>query len=92
MHVMAMRLGLAATAAATLSACATTTAPSAGDPANGDAQWAANGWLSPDPVGDPEIIGVFARRADCEAAVEAWKQRQVVGAPISGACLPIDRR
>ncbi|MBY0423381.1 MAG: hypothetical protein K2Q06_13825 [Parvularculaceae bacterium] len=76
-----------------LGACATRDHAGAPDAIDGDApRWAANGWLTPGPSGEPEIIGVFARREDCEAAVESWKQRQVVGNPIYGACLPIDRR
>ncbi|MGE0409266.1 MAG: hypothetical protein AB7P23_08395 [Amphiplicatus sp.] len=54
--------------------------------------WAANGWLSPGRTGDPEIIGLFTERAECEQAVADWLARQVVGNPIDGACLPIDSR
>lgn len=86
-----MRIGFVLAAALTLAACATQKerAPdSIGDRAP---RWAANGWLSPGPSGEPEIIGTFVRREDCEAAAEAWKQRQVVGNPVYAACLPIDR-
>lgn len=54
--------------------------------------WAANGWLTPDPSGEPEIIGLYRTRKECEAAVDGWKARQVVGNPVFGICLPIDNR
>ncbi len=68
---------------ASLAACATSGAP--------PATWAAHGYLTPGPNGDPEIIGSFDSEAECRAAVEAWMSRQVVGNPVSGDCLPIDR-
>ena len=43
------------------------------------------------PNEDPEIIGSYATEAECRRAVEAWMSRQVVGNPVSGDCLPIDR-
>lgn len=81
--------------AASFAACATK--PSPEDDAEGGrdaavaAKWAANGWLSPDRESDPEIIGLYEERADCDAAVEDWMSRQVVGNPVHGECLPIDR-
>lgn len=70
-------------APAALAACAT----------NGGSgpRWAAHGYLTPGPNGDPEIIGAYKTEAECRAAVEAWMSRQVVGNPVSGDCLPIDR-
>lgn len=56
------------------------------------AEWAANGWLSPGKESDPEIIGLYLSREECDAAVAEWMSRQVVGNPIHGECLPIDRR
>jgi len=81
--------------AALFAACATK--PSLENDAEGGrdaavaAKWAANGWLSPGRESDAEIIGLYEERADCDAAVEAWLSRQVVGNPIHGECLPIDR-
>ena len=67
-------------------ACVSGSAPGRG------AEWGATGWLDPDRRGEGEVIGVFDTRAACEAAVDAWMARQVVGNPVSGACLPVDRR
>lgn len=69
--------------AAVLAGCATH------DGSHGQ-RWAAHGYLTPGPSGDPEIIGSYDSEADCRAAVEAWMSRQVVGNPVSGDCLPID--
>lgn len=57
-----------------------------------ESQWAANGWLNPGRAGEPEIIGLYATRRACERAVREWMSRQVVGNPVDGECLPIDRR
>lgn len=70
-------------AAALLGACAT-------NGAAGRTQWAAHGYLTPGPNGDPEVIGAYDTEADCRAAVDDWMSRQVVGNPVSGDCLPID--
>lgn len=51
-------------------------------------RYIAKGWLSPTPQGEAEIIGEFADRADCEAAIDEWLQSQVVGASIHAECLP----
>ena len=72
-----------AACAAALSACATYSGSTG-------ARWAAHGYLTPDPNGDPEIIGSYDSEADCRAAVDDWMSRQVVGNPVSGDCLPID--
>ncbi|MEE2692218.1 MAG: hypothetical protein VX640_11835 [Pseudomonadota bacterium] len=81
--------------AASLAACASHPAPEndagGGRDAAAAMQWAANGWLTPGPSGDPEVIGLFETRGECDAAVEAWMSRQVVGNPVHGECLPIDR-
>ncbi|MDZ7627405.1 MAG: hypothetical protein U5J99_03215 [Parvularculaceae bacterium] len=69
--------------AASLAACATG--------GGSRAQWAAHGYLTPGANGDPEIIGAYDSEAECRAAVEAWMSRQVVGNPVSGECLPVDR-
>lgn len=69
-----------------LSACAT----HGGSASVSGKRWAAHGYLTPGPNGDPEIIGSFESEAECRAAVEAWMSRQVVGNPVSGDCLPID--
>ncbi|MEK7265261.1 MAG: hypothetical protein AAB227_04090 [Pseudomonadota bacterium] len=54
--------------------------------------WTAHGYLTPGADGDPEIIGTFASEAECLGAVDDWMSRQVVGNPVSGECLPVDRR
>lgn len=76
-------------AATTLVACASSGGAPGAD--YGEAQWAANGWLSPDRAGEPELIGLYVTRRACEAAVDDWMASQVVGNSISGDCLPIDR-
>ena len=59
---------------------------------SGTSRWAGHGYLTPGPNDDPEIIGSYSTEAECRAAVEAWMSRQVVGNPVSGDCLPVDRR
>ncbi len=54
-------------------------------------EWTAQGYLSPGPAGEPEIIGVYDNEADCIAAGDAWMSRQVVGNPVYADCLPVDR-
>ncbi len=54
-------------------------------------EWTAQGYLTPGPTGEPEIIGIYDNEADCVAAGEAWMSRQVVGNPIYADCLPVDR-
>jgi len=76
-------------AATTLAAaCATNGGEDVGD---GEPQWAANGWLTPGMSDEPEIIGLYLTRKACEAGLDEWLSRQVVGNPIHGECLPIDR-
>lgn len=91
---MATRLfhkpGFVCIAAMSIAACATAAEPTVTAPP--EPQWAANGYLSPSSTDEPEIIGLFVAREDCEAAVADWMSRQVVGNPVSGECLPIDRR
>ncbi|MBI1365171.1 MAG: hypothetical protein GC153_04370 [Alphaproteobacteria bacterium] len=70
--------------------CAATVGVAACATASREPRWAANGWLTPGMTGEPEVIGVYARRAECESAVNEWMSRQVVGNPIHGECLPID--
>lgn len=82
-----LRAAAAVLLIASTASCATV-APPPLDPAT---QWAANAWYSPAPAGDPEIIGVFSDRRDCEEAARAWMERQVVGAPVFAACLPLDQ-
>ncbi|MFC2953344.1 hypothetical protein ACFOOP_15515 [Marinicaulis aureus] len=53
-------------------------------------EWTAQGYLSPAPTGEPEIIGVYDNEDDCVAAGEAWMSRQVVGNPVYADCLPVD--
>lgn len=83
-------LVLAAGAAALIAGCAS----DGPEPpvAYGQAQWAANGWLTPGPTSEPEVIGLYADKSECEKAVADWMSRQVVGNPVYGDCLPIDRR
>ena len=54
-------------------------------------EWTAQGYLSPAPTGEPEIIGLYDNEADCIAAGKAWMSRQVVGNPVYADCLPVDR-
>lgn len=61
-------------------------------PINAGPGWSAHGYLTPGSTSDPEIIGTFASEAECRAAVDDWMSRQVVGNPVSGECLPVDRR
>ncbi len=85
-----LELGFVCIAALALGACATAEEPTVAAPP--DPQWAANGYLSPSPTAEPEIIGLYVARADCEEAVADWMSRQVVGNPVSGECLSIDRK
>ena len=72
-----------------VAACATTApAPSS----DGGLNWAAHGYLTPGMTDEPEFIGAFESEAECLDAVDAWMSRQVVGNPVSGECLPVDRR
>jgi hypothetical protein len=82
-----MRRLILCAAAATAAGCATLD----GSTPAGEA-WTALGYLSPDPTSDPEIIGEFATKDACLEAVDWWMSRQVVGNPVSGECLPVDRR
>lgn len=54
-------------------------------------EYAAYGYLTPGPTGEPELIGVFDSIGECEAAGEGWASRQVVGNPVFTECLPVDR-
>lgn len=73
-----------------VAACAS--APKEGAGPAPEPQWAANGWLTPGRASDPEIIGLYARRSECETALADWLASQVVGNPVEGECLPIDTR
>lgn len=89
---MMFRFGVSAGASILLClafGCATKSASGAAT-AKSEPRWQANGYLSPGRTLDPQIIGQFARKKDCEAAAEEWMQRQVVGNPIFAECLPID--
>lgn len=77
-------------AALTIAAGACATKSSA--PASAELLWTAHGYLTPGGNGEPEIIGSYATEAECRAAVDDWMSRQVVGNPVSGECLPVDRR
>lgn len=90
MTAVQRRVILVCIAAIAAAACATTEKkPLATDQS---AQWAANGWLSAGKEGDPEIIGLYLSREECDAAIAGWMSRQVAGNPVHGECLPIDRR
>ncbi|HNR76850.1 MAG TPA: hypothetical protein PKM48_06945 [Parvularculaceae bacterium] len=54
--------------------------------------WTAHGYLTPGPTSEPEIIGTYATERECRDAVDGWMSRQVVGNPVFGECLPVDRR
>ena len=84
------RLAALCIAASGLAACASGPKSEAGG--EGAREWSALGWLNPGASGEPEIIGLYATEAECRAAVEYWMSRQVVGNPITGDCLPVDRK
>lgn len=63
----------------------------AGNGAPAETPYVARGWFAQTPQGEAEIIGEFADRADCEAAVDDWLSRQLVGASVHGECIPADR-
>lgn len=71
-----------------LGACAS--APDGG--AGAAREWSALGWLNPGASGEPEVIGIYETEAACRAAVDYWMSRQVVGNPVFGDCLPVDRK
>ena len=52
-------------------------------------KWQATGYLSPSQI-TGEDLGRFETRAECEAAVEGWKSKQVVGTAVSGECLAVN--
>ena len=54
--------------------------------------WAAHGFMAPEPVGESEIIGLYADRRACERAAREWTERQVAGQPVFADCYPIDKR
>ena len=85
----AFRLGAALAILASAS-CATGGGSAGDSEPFGEPTWAANGWLTPGPTSEPEIIGLYHDKQECEDAVEAWMSRQVVGNPVFGDCLPID--
>ena len=53
-------------------------------------EWTAQGYLTPGPTSEPEIIGVYPTEAECVAAGNDWMSRQVVGSPVYADCLPVD--
>ncbi|MEX6634245.1 hypothetical protein [Hyphococcus lacteus] len=53
-------------------------------------QWAAQGFLTPGPTGEPELIGLYESENECRDAGEAWMSQQVVGNPVFANCLPVD--
>ncbi|MEL7487529.1 MAG: hypothetical protein AAGJ87_09990 [Pseudomonadota bacterium] len=55
-------------------------------------QWSGNGYLSPAPTTEPQFLGYFDTEDACEAEIDAWMSRQVVGNPVFAECLPVDRR
>lgn len=63
-----------------VTACATTS----------QQQWAAHGYLTPGPTGDPELIGVYDNLDECNDAAEEWTTQQVVGNPVFAECYPVD--
>ena len=92
---MLMRWIVSISAMALLAACATSQAPPAAPDASaigGQGAWAAYGYLAPVRTEGGEFIGAFDSKADCQAAVDGWMARQVVGNPVSGECLPVDPR
>lgn len=87
----AIRVGLLAALTVGAAACATG-ADKGPTPIQAGPGFTALGFLNPGMNGDPEIIGTYASEAECRDAVDGWMSRQVVGNPVSGDCLPVDRR
>lgn len=87
------RMGKLFCVAAMTAASACASAPGGGDPGEGKyEEWTAQGWLTPAPSGEPEIIGLYPTKRECVAAADAWMSRQVVGNPVYANCLPVDPR
>jgi len=82
----------AAIVAAIFGAAACSTPHAGSGPIDSGPGWTAHGYLTPGMTDDPDIIGTYASERECRAAVDAWMSRQVVGNPVSGECLPVDRR
>lgn len=57
---------------------------------HGYTEWAAQGFLTPGPTSEPELIGLYKSEKDCREAGEAWMSQQVVGNPVFANCLPVD--
>ncbi len=87
----ALRMAASLCAATTLlGACAST--PDGEAEAGAEREWSALGWLNPGASGEPEVIGLYKTEAACRDAVDYWMSRQVVGNPVFGDCLPVDRK
>ncbi|MCB2114257.1 MAG: hypothetical protein KDD85_12020 [Parvularculaceae bacterium] len=87
-----MKISFRAAAASALVFSLAACASNGAGPIVEGAGWTAHGYLTPGPTGDPEIIGTFKNETDCRDAIDVWMSRQVVGNPVSGECLPVDRR
>lgn len=85
-----VKIAVLCAAASVLVACTSSPKPEAGGEAVN--KWSALGWLNPSQSGEPEVIGLYPTEAECRAAVDYWMSRQVVGNPITGDCLPVDRK
>lgn len=73
-----------ATLIALMAACAACTTSS-----SAKTKWIAQGYLTPGPTGEPEVIGGFEEQAACINAVDNWKSSQVVGNPVFAECLEV---
>lgn len=52
-------------------------------------KWEAIGYLSPAQQ-NGEDLGRFETLAECQAAVDGWKSKQVVGNPVDGDCIAVN--
>lgn len=87
-HKHLSRVLLVCAATTSIAACATTGVE---ESSYSQAQWAANGWLTPERRGEPDLIGLYATVSDCKAALRQWKAQHEGDDAVDGECLPIDR-
>ena len=72
-------------AALVLTACASTPAPETIT----YVRWQAIGYLLPSQTNGQDL-GLFETLGECNAAVEGWRSKQVVGNPVSGDCIAVN--
>jgi hypothetical protein len=87
---MRSKVGLVLVCAAATAAASCETAEKAPVVNYQNAKWAGNGWRSPQT--EPEVIGLYLSREECDAAVAEWASGQAASDFVRAECLPIDRR